>query len=122
MSYDTEELNDNGSVLEDETIETGGDDTPDDSLDTDSPEEKARKNKSNWKKVSEKAKQAEKLERELAEARQALREWEELNPEVSQTRAEAKRLDAMETRIFFAENPDAKEHKERIEEVIAKSK
>jgi len=121
MSYDTEEQIDTGSDSDVETIETDVDDTSDDSQDT-SEEDKAKKNKSNWKKVSEKAKQAERLERELEEARQALKEWEELNPDIASSKAESKRLDIMETRIFFAENPDAKEHKQRIEEIIAKSK
>lgn len=118
MSNDTEELVDNGSDSDVETIETGIDETPDDPSD----DEQTKKNKSNWKKVSEKAKLADKLERELEEAKQALKEWEELNPDIASTKAESKRLDGMETRLFFAENPDAKEHKERIEEVIAKSK
>lgn len=118
MSNDTEELVDNGSGSDVETIETGIDETPDDPSD----DEQTKKNKSNWKKVSEKAKLADKLERELEEAKQALKEWEELNPDIASTKAESKRLDGMETRLFFAENPEAKEHKERIEEVIAKSK
>lgn len=118
MSNDTEELVDNGSDSDVETIETGIDETPDDTPEDDT----AKKNKSNWKKVSEKAKLADKLERELEEARQALKEWEELNPDIASTKAESKRLDAMEERLFFAENLEAKEHKERIEQVIAKSK
>lgn len=88
MSNDTEELIDNGSDSDVETIETGDDETPDES-----PEETAKKNKSNWKKVSEKAKLADKFERELAEAKQALKEWEELNPDIASTKAESKRLD-----------------------------
>ena len=87
MSNDTEELIE-GSDSDIETIETGIDETPDES-----PEETAKKNKSNWKKVSEKAKLADKLERELEEARQALKEWEELNPDIASTKAESKRLD-----------------------------
>lgn len=105
-----------------ETIETGDDEMPDDSQDTDSPEEKAKKNKSNWKKVSEKAKLAEKLERELNEARTELEEWRSLNPDVAVSKSETKRLEAMEQRLFFAENKEAKAQKERLETMIAKSK
>lgn len=111
-----EEQLDTGSDSDVETIETDDDESSDDSQDT------AKKNKSNWKKVSEKAKLADKLERELADAKQALKEWEDFNPEVASTKAESKRLDTMETRLFFAENPDAKEHKERIDILIEKSK
>jgi len=105
-----------------ETIETGDDEMPDDSQDTDSPEEKAKKNKSNWKKVSEKAKLAEKLERELNEARTELEEWRSLNPDIAVSKTETKRLEAMEQRLFFAENTEAKAQKERLETMIAKSK
>lgn len=111
-----EQILDNGSVSDDETIETGDDETPDDSQDA------SKKNKSNWKKVSEKAKQADRLERELAEAKQALQEWEDLNPDIAKDKAENSRIDKMETRLFFAENPDAKEHMEKIDTVIANSK
>lgn len=115
-----EEQIDTGSDEQVETIETADDETADDSQDT--PEEKARKNKSNWKKVSEKAKLAEKLERELNEARTELEEWRSLNPDVAVSKSETKRLEAMEQRLFFAENTEAKEHKERLETMIAKSK
>lgn len=103
-----------------ETIETGDDETPDDSQDT--PEEQARKNKSNWKKVSEKAKLAEKLERELETAKTELEEWRNLNPDIAISKTETKRLEAMEQRLFFAENSEAKAQKDRLETMIAKSK
>lgn len=103
-----------------ETIETVDDETTDDSQDT--PEEKARKNKSNWKKVSEKAKLAEKLERELDEARTELEEWRSLNPDIAVSKTETKRLEAMEQRLFYAENSEAKAQKDRLETMIAKSK
>ena len=122
MSYDTEEQIDTGSDSDVETIETDVDDTSDDSQDTDSPEEKAKKNKSNWKKVSEKAKLADKLQEELEQAKAELEEWRELNPDTAKSLTEQKRLDSMESRLFFAENPDAKEHKERLDALVSKSK
>lgn len=119
MDETTEEQLDTGSS-ESETIETVDDETTDDSQDT--PEEKARKNKSNWKKVSEKAKLAEKLERELETAKTELEEWRNLNPDIAVSKSETKRLEAMETRLFFAENLEAKAQKDRLETMIAKSK
>lgn len=77
-----EEQVDTGSV-NDETIEQGVDETPDETHDDeDSAEEKAKKNKSNWKKVSEKAKKADMLESELAKAKEELEAWRSENPDV----------------------------------------
>lgn len=66
-----------------ETIETGDDEMPDDSQDDSS--EKEKKNKSNWKKVSEKAKLLEKQLAEEKEARERAeainKAWESENPD-----------------------------------------
>ena len=105
-----------------ETIETADDETADESQDTDSQEEQAKKNKSNWKKVSEKAKLADKLANELEQAKAELEEWRNLNPDIAISKTETKRLEAMEQRLFFAENTEAREHKVRLETMIVKSK
>jgi len=120
MDETTEELIDNGSV-NDETIETGEDETPD-AVPTESEEDKAKRNKSNWKKVSEKAKQAEKLERELAVAKAELESWRSENPDIIREALASPNTEKFERKLFIIENPDAKEHLERIDEIVAKSK
>lgn len=104
MDETTEELIDNGSV-NDETIETGDDVNPDESHEAESEEDKAKRNKSNWKKVSEKAKHAEKLERELALAKAELDAWRSENPDIIKESISTPEIQEMRNDIFLIKNP-----------------
>lgn len=80
----------------------------------------AKKNKSNWKKVSEKAKKAEMLEKRVAELEASLEEWESTNPDIAESKKELKRVERLEQEIFLARNPDAEEHLEDINALTVK--
>jgi len=112
MSQDTEELDSSEDTLE--TNETVTDETEEDQDDT------AKKNKSNWKKVSEKAKLAEKLERRVAELEASLEEWESTNPDIAEGKKENKRVEKLEEEIFLARHADAEEHLDDINALTAK--
>lgn len=116
-----EEQIDTGSDEQVETIETGDDVSSDESHE-DSAEEKAKKNKSNWKKVSEKAKQADILQAKLAEAEAELEAWRSENPEIIKSTLKRPNEDKLLEKIFLIENPEAKEHLEKIDSIVAKSK
>lgn len=108
-----------------ETIETGDDEMPDDSQDDSS--EKEKKNKSNWKKVSEKAKLLEKQLAEEKEARERAeainKAWESENPDfIEKVLSKSSSTEKLEKKLFLIENPEAKEHLEKIDEIVAKSK
>lgn len=122
MDETTEEQIDTGSVNNDETIETGDDVSSDETHEDDSAEEKAKKNKSNWKKVSEKAKQADILQAKLEEAEAELEAWRSENPELIKSTLVKPSEDKLLKKIFLIENPDAKEHLERIDAIVSKSK
>ena len=106
-----------------ETIETEDDTNSDDSQDdSTSQEEKEKKNKSNWKKVSEQAKKAKILEAELAKAQAELEAWRSENPDIIKEAIAPNSTEKLEKKLFLIENPDAKEHLERIDAIVAKSK
>ena len=102
MSQDTEELDSSEDTLE--TNETVTDDTEEDQ---DSAEEKAKKNKSNWAKVS-------------AEAKLQLEEWESTNPDIAESKKENKRVEKLEEEIFLARNSEAEEHLDDINALTTK--
>lgn len=102
-----------------ETNETEDDTTSDDSQDDSS--EKEKKNKSNWKKVSEQAKKAKVLEVELAQAKAELEAWRSENPDLIKEAITPNSTEKLEKKLFLIENPDAKEHLERIDAIVAKS-
>lgn len=107
-----EELDSSEETLE--TIETVDNETEETQDDT------AKKNKSNWKKVSEKAKQAEALAKRVAELEASLEEWESTNPDIAENKKEAKRVEKLEEEIFLARHSDAEEHIDEINALTAK--
>lgn len=111
-----------GSDEQVETTETGDDVSSDETHDDDSAEEKAKKNKSNWKKVSEKAKQADILQAKLEEAQVELEAWRSENPEIIKSTLTKPNEDKLLKKIFLIENPEAKEHLEKIDAIVSKSK
>lgn len=82
---------------------------------TESPD-KASKNKSNFKKLSEALKEERKLRAEMEEE---LNAWRSENPDIikeSLTKNETKWVDKSELALFIATNPDAREHLTAIKE------
>lgn len=116
MSENIDELESSEDTLE--TIETVEDNETEETQDEDT----TKKNKSNWKKVSEKAKKAEMLEKRVAELEANLDEWESTNPEIADTKKELKRVERLEQEIFLARNPQAEEHLEDINALTVKYK
>ena len=115
MSQDTEELDSSEETLE--TNETVDNETEEDQ---DSAEEKAKKNKSNWAKVSAEAKEAKRLRTELAEAKAQLEEWESTNPDIADSKKENKRVEKLEEEIFLARNSEAEEYLDDINALTTK--
>lgn len=115
MSQDTEEFDNSEDTLE--TNETVAYETEEDQ---DSAEEKAKKNKSNWAKVSAEAKEAKRLRTELAEAKAQLEEWEATNPDIADSKKENKRVEKLEEEIFLARNSEAEEYLDDINALTAK--
>lgn len=101
------ELETNETVENNETEETQEEDT-------------AKKNKSNWAKVSAEAKEAKRLRKELEEAKAQLEEWESTNPDIAESKKELKRVERLEQEIFLARNPDAEEHLDEINALTVK--
>lgn len=115
MSQDTEELDSSEETLEtNETVETNETE--------ETQEETAKKNKSNWAKVSAEAKEAKRLKAELAEAKAQLEEWESTNPEVAESKKDSKRMERIEQELFLARNPDAEKHLDEIRNLTEKYK
>lgn len=93
-------------TLDDETGEENG--TPDNTS----------KNKSNFKKLSQKAKEAE-ARATRAEAK--LAEWEALNPEIDPSNYKKDTDDTdVRTELFLIKNPDAEEHMDKLEKFTSK--
>ena len=91
-------------TLDDDTGET-----------TESPD-KASKNKSNFKKLSEALKEERRMKAELEEE---LNAWRSENPEIVKetlSKKETKWTDRSELALFIAINPEAREHLEAIKE------
>jgi len=116
---EVEELDVNdGSVWEDETNNDTGEDnwTPD----------KASHNKSNFKKLSQKAKdaesRAEKAEREKAELEEELSAWRSENPDIVKETLSKKSWssDKWELALFLVQNPDAKDALKEVQEFAKK--
>lgn len=91
-------------TLDDDTGET-----------TESPD-KASKNKSNFKKLSEALKEERRLRAKMEEE---LNAWRSENPDIvkeSLTKKETKWVDKTELALFIAVNPEAREHLDAIKE------
>jgi len=108
-----DEQNTDGSQTE---SETGEDTTPE------------KKNKSNFKKLSEAKKAAEienkKLKEELLEVKEVINsfyeEWQEKPFKEKEVVAEENKIDKLEQRIFLNENPEAKEHLDNLNDIKSK--
>lgn len=111
MSNEIEEFElDDDSVSDDETNnETGDDDTPEDT---------SKKNKSNFKNLYKKAKEAEtraeKAEREAEELKERLQAWESENPDVVKSKYSNDELGTIKEQIFLVANPEAKAHLDKV--------
>lgn len=81
-----------------------------------------KKNKSNFNSLYKKTKELEALnaskDKELADANAELKEWRELNPEEDGEFKANKNSEALELKVFWLENPDAKPHLEAIKETM----
>jgi hypothetical protein len=119
MLQDTEEQVDTGSVINDETTDTGEDNwTPD----------KTSTNKSNFKKLSDslKTERAEKarISQEKAELEEELNAWRSENPDLVKSTLSKKSdgIDKWDLALFLVQNPDAKNHLDEVKEYLAEMK
>lgn len=118
MPNGKEELDSSEDTLEtNETVEH--DDETEENQD-ESAEEKAKRNKSNWKKTAEKAKRAEALEKRNAELEAELEEWKEMNPDIAVAKKDNARIEKMEEELFLSRNPEAEEYVNEINATMKK--
>jgi len=52
------------------------------------------------------------------EARAELEEWQSTNPDIADAKKDEKKMSKLEEVVFLALNPEAKEHKDKISELV----
>lgn len=100
-----------------EQVEGSEETLNDDTGETTESPDNASKNKSNFKKLSIKAKEAE-ARAERAEAK--LAEWEALNPEIDPSDFKKESSEDIRTELFLIKNPDAEEHMDKLKKFTDK--
>lgn len=96
------------TVTETEAGEADGAETQD--------EKKKKSTSQKFKELHKKAKLADELSKRLQEAEEELEQWRTENPEIVKGHIQKKEESALEKRIFLIENPEAKEHFEKVQE------
>ena len=100
-----------------EQVESSAETLEDDTGEITETPDSTSKNKSNWKNLSKKAKEAE-ARAERAEAK--LAEWEALNPDLDPSDFKKESSEDIRTELFLIKNPDAEEHMDKLKKFTDK--